>query len=94
MKEFQLSLKDAIVQNSSNGNLLKWYQNGMYIKTSTYRDFGFNRVLWMYESYSELIVCRLCKEIGIENLVMYYPCIIHLEKGETTLGCYCNNFFE
>lgn len=97
MREFYLSIKDAVEADSSAGSLLKWLvvENGkeIYVKTSTYNTSNLKGT-WMFESYSELIACRLFKELGLDNkeVVMYYPCKIHLDNGETTIGCYSYSF--
>lgn len=97
MKTFNLSVKDALVSNSSMGNLLKWKikSNGkdIYIKTSTYTDVNFESI-WMYEVYSEVIASRLFKELGIDNIVQYYLCKIKLDTGERTIGCYSYSFLS
>ena len=95
MREFNLKLSDAVTSNSSDGQLLKWNINigkeSLYIKSSSFNEF--NRC-WLYESYSELIVCRLLKELGNTNMVMYYPCKINLDNNTTIFGCYSKSFLK
>ena len=91
IKEFNLSISEGIEQTSSMGNLLKWINDNRYIKTSTYNNFN---NLWLYESYSELICCRLFKELGVSNVLMYYPCKINLDPGISTFACYSQNFLK
>lgn len=97
MREFNLRVDTALVMTSSMGNLLKWIivENGktIYVKSSTYTNVNFKHE-WMYESYSEVIVSRLAKELGIENVVQYYLCKIHLDNGITTIGCYSYSFLK
>lgn len=97
MRTFNLSIKDALISDSSMGNLLKWriVENGkvIFIKTSTFTDVNFTNT-WMYESYSEVIACRLFKELGIDNIVTYYLCRINLDNGDTTIGCYSYSFLK
>lgn len=94
MREFNLKIENALKVDSSAGNLLKWCikdsnNNTLYIKTSTFNEYN---SIWLYESYSELIVCRLLKDLGITNVVMYYPCKINLNNGVSTFGCYSKSF--
>ena len=67
IKTFNLKISEAMKADSSAGNLLKWTLsiNGkqVFIKTSTYNEYN---NIWLYESYSEIIVCRLLKELGIK----------------------------
>jgi hypothetical protein len=95
MKQFNLNINSALKADSSMGSLLKWHlkteKEDLYIKTSTYNSYA---NMWLYESYSELIVSRLFKEMGVTNVVMYYPCIINLDNGMTTFGCYSKSFLK
>jgi hypothetical protein len=95
IKTFNLKISEAMKADSSAGNLLKWTLsiNGkqVFIKTSTYNEYN---NIWLYESYSEIIVCRLLKELGIKNVVMYYPCKIRLDNGTVTFGCYSYSFLK
>lgn len=95
MKTYKLKISDALHVDSSAGNLLKWTINEnnktIFIKTSTYNSYN---NIWLYESYSEIINCRLFKELGIKNTLMYYPCKIMLDNGEITLGCYSYSFLK
>ena len=97
MRTFSLKVKDALVVDSSAGNLLKWkvVENGktLFIKTSTFSNINFKNE-WMYESYSEVIVCRLLRELGIDNVVKYYLCKINLDNGLSTIGCYSYSFLK
>lgn len=97
MKTFNLSIKDALISSSSMGNLLKWKINingkDIFVKTSTYTNVNFTD-MWMYESYSEVIACRLFKELGIDNVVQYYLCKINLDNGLKTIGCYSYTFLN
>lgn len=97
MRKFNLSIKDALISDSSMGNLLKWKieEDGkiIFVKTSTFTDINFTNT-WMYEAYSEVIACRLFKELGIDNVVNYYLCKIHLDNGDTTIGCYSYSFLK
>lgn len=89
MQRFNVSMKDCLVSNSSQGNILKWNIGNKYIKTSSFNQFN---QIWLYESYSELIVSKLCKELGITNFVEYKPCIIVIDNNIETVGCYSENF--
>ena len=95
IRTFNLKISEAIKADSSAGNLLKWVINingrSLFIKTSTYNEYN---NIWLYESYSEIIVCRLLKELGIDNIVMYYPCKINLDNGAVVLGCYSYSFLK
>lgn len=91
MRELSLRISDAVKSDSSDGQLLKWQVNNMYIKTSTFNEFN---NCWLYENYSELIVCRLLKELGSTNVVMYYPCKIKLDNNVILFGCYSKSFLN
>ena len=95
MRTFRLNTYNALEVDSSMGNLLKWHikneKEDIYIKTSTWNSF--NRI-WLYESYSEIIVCRLLKEIGINDAITYYPCLIQFKDGSSTIGCYSKSFLK
>lgn len=95
IKEFHLKIGDALKVDSSAGNLLKWKQinsgEELFIKTSSYNSYN---DIWLYESYSEVIVCRLLKYLGIQNILMYYPCRIYLDNGDITIGCYSTSFLK
>ena len=97
MREFYLSINKALLVDSSMGNLLKWVvqDNGttLFIKTSTYTEANF-KPMWMYESYSEVIVSKLARELGIDNILQYYLCKIHLDNGLSTIGCYSYSFLK
>lgn len=97
MREFHLKVKDSLKSTSSMGDLLKWriIENGkvIYIKTSTQSSIKFG-VDFLYESYSEVIVSRLAKDLGLDNIVNYYLCKIHLDNGIDTIGCYSYSFLK
>lgn len=92
---FRVSSSRCLENNSSTGNLKKWsmrYNNKhILIKTSSYNEYNNN---WAYEAYAELISCRLAKEIGIADVVMYYPCKIIIDNSIETIGCYCYSFLK
>jgi hypothetical protein len=95
MRQFNLSIGNALQVDSSMGNLLKWHikteTEDLYIKTSTYNKYN---NIWLYESFSELIASRLFKEMGVNNVTMYYPCEINLDNGIKTIGCYSHSFLK
>lgn len=97
MKVFRLKVEDALLVDSSAGNLLKWrvIEDGktIFVKTSTYSNINFKHE-WLYESYSEVIASKLFKELGIENVVRYYLCEIQLNNGLNTIGCYSYSFVK
>ena len=91
--EFRLSSKNAMPYRASAGKLMKWYHEGKFIKTSSINNNDI-KPRFMYESYSEIIVSALCKDLGIRNCVQYKPCKIIIDDTVTTIGCYSESFIK
>jgi hypothetical protein len=95
MRQFNLNIDSALKADSSMGSLLKWHivnnKENLFIKTSTFNSYN---NIWLYESYSELIASRLFREMGVDNATLYYPCIINLDNGIKTFGCYSHSFLK
>ena len=92
---FNVSRNECLVQNSSAGNLMKWvlnYNNStIFIKPSSYNNYNDT---WAFEAYAELIACRLAKEIGLTDVIMYYPCKVIIDNCTEVMACYCHNFLK
>ena len=86
---FNVNSQSCLLSNSSTGNLMKCtlqYNNKtIFLKTSSYNTFNDT---WAYEAHAELVSCRLAKEIGLTDVVMYYPCKIIIDNNIEVIGCY------
>lgn len=90
---FYLSDIDAIEQRSSTGWLLKWRigvpnsDKHIWVKTPGYI------MDWGGEPYAEVLASAVCKDFGLKNYTIYYPCIVDY-KGIRLLSCYSYDFCE
>lgn len=90
MNKYNLSSNGALAQNSSGGKLLKWKIGNKFIKTSTY-DQSQLTPIFLYESYAEVIVYRIAKQLGL-NVTPYKLCKINIDNSMTTIACESEDF--
>ena len=94
---FDLKVKDSLKKEASGGNYNKWkikYDNRwIWIKAGS--DFMGS---YAHEGVMEVVASNLAKELGINDVTEYFPCVLHIKElnGEFTnsIGCYSYDFTE
>lgn len=90
MNKYSLYASQSLTQNSSGGQLLKWWVGDNLVKTPSYNSFG---RMWLFDAISEVIISKLCEDIGIIKFVKYNLCEIEItDRFERVIGCECKNF--
>lgn len=91
---FELSIDNALKNGATYGFFLKWrikYNNKyIWVKTSNYIEL---LNTWLWESYSEIIAYYLGQDLGIKNILKYYPCVVSI-NNQKLFGCYSYDFNE
>lgn len=75
---------ERMISTSSKGDQSKWHVGDMWIKQNTRG----------YEGMAEVLASLVlsCSTLTKQQYVTYNPCKILLPTGETSIGCYSNDF--
>lgn len=92
---FNLRVKDKIKEEASMGCYNKWKikdkEHYLWVKSG---DYIFNN--YNHEGVMEVVTSSLAKELGIKDVVQYYPCVLNIEELDGTIshsiGCYSYQF--
>lgn len=84
---YSVNKDDSIGERASTGWLLKWNlkDKGIWLKSPGYIFY------YMWDSYAEVIASAIAKDIGLENVLEYRPCILDID-GEKVFGCESNDY--